>query len=146
MNILKSIFLIVGLFSLAAITTNAYYADRATLTNNQFSTVSGGNNNDNGNNNNNNGNDGNNNNDILKICHATGQSDNFQSITLDENGIISGHAGESHHDGKDIIPPFDYGNPAINFVGQNWNIANIEIYNNDCEALPSASSVTSTRE
>jgi len=145
MNILKSIFLIAGLLSLAAVTTNAYFSDQVTITHNQFSMGTWENGNGNGNNNNNNGNDGNNN-DSIRICHATGQSGKFQSITLDEDGIINGHAGESHHDGKDIIPPFDYGNPAINFAGQNWNIANIEIYNNNCEALPTASTTAPTQE
>jgi hypothetical protein len=134
MNILKSLFLVLGLFSITAITTNAYYAGKATVVSNRFSTGTWGS--GNGNNDNNNGNDGSSNNDFIKICHATGQSEKFQSIMIDENGVINGHVGESHQDGQDIIPPFNYGNSTIYFEGQNWNTANIEIYNNDCEALP----------
>ena len=125
MNILKSLFLIIALFSLATITTNAYFSDKVTITGNQFSTGSWGNEN------------GNNNNNQIRICHATGngKSENYQSISPDVNGIINGHVGSSHHDGRDIIPPFDYGDPVIHFDGQNWDEAGQEIYNNNCEVI-----------
>ena len=116
MNILKSLLLIIGLLSFAALTTNAYYSDQATVTSNQFSTGIWGEENNH-----------------VRICHATGNSGNYQSLSMDEDGVLNGHSGQGHQDGKDIIPAFDFGNPSQNFEGQNWDEAGQLIYNNDCE-------------
>jgi len=117
MNILKSLFLIIGLLSLATLTTNAYFSDQITVTGNEFSTgawlpPS----------------------DTVRICHATGQEGQYQPISLSTQGIINGHVGVSHQNGQDIIPPFDYGDPVQHFIGQNWDDAGQAIYNNNCEA------------
>lgn len=118
MNILKSLFLIVGFLTLASLTTNAYYASQATVVNSQFSTG-----------------DLSDQNDKIKICHFTGPNGDYESITIDKYGAIDGHVGPSHQDGRDIIPPFDYGNPIQHFLGQNWGTEGQAIYDNDCQVI-----------
>ena len=118
MNILKSLFFIVGFLTLASLTTNAYYASQATVTANQFSTG-----------------DSSGQGDKITICHFTGPNGDYQSINIDKAGAVDGHAGGSHQDGKDIMPPFDYGNPAQHFSGQNWDSEGQTIYNNNCQAV-----------
>ena len=121
MKIFKSAVIISCFLSLAVFSTNAYFTDEVTIENNQITTgiweiptptPS--------------------NEVIIRICHATGQEDNYQSISPDKNGIINGHVGASHQDGRDIIPPFDYGEPVQHFAGQNWDAAGQAIWNNNC--------------
>ncbi len=64
------------------------------------------------------------------ICHATGSLTNpFQIIAPSNIGILMGHVGPSHQDGRDIIPPIPFYVPA----GQNWDTLGISIWNNECE-------------
>ena len=69
----------------------------------------------------------------ITICHATGNdaSTTFIEKNPDKSANVGGHAGEEHHDGRDIIPPFDY--EGGSFPGQNWDEDGQAIYNNDCE-------------
>lgn len=72
----------------------------------------------------------------ISICHATSSVKNpwvFNSPNA--NGVVSGHAGASHQDGRDIIPSFWYnsGGEAQFFPGQNWDAAGQAIFNNGCE-------------
>lgn len=118
MKILKSLFFVVGFLTLASLTTNAYYASQATITSNQFSTG-----------------ELSDQNDKITICHFTGPDGDYQSINIDKSGALDGHAGPSHQDGRDIIPPFDYGNPTEHFLGQNWGFEGQAIYNNNCQVV-----------
>lgn len=71
--------------------------------------------------------------DPVTICHATGNPGKWVVLSPDRSGIVSGHAGSHHQDGRDIIPPFTYtaGGTEINFPGQNWEDGQA-IYDNDC--------------
>ena len=121
MRIFKSAVIISCFLSLAAFSTNAYFIDEIKIENNQITTSiwetptptpSDE--------------------DTIRICHATGQEGNYQSISPDKNGIINGHAGTNHQDGRDIIPPFDYGESIQHFAGQNWDVVGQTIWNNNC--------------
>ncbi|WP_449278828.1 hypothetical protein [Leucobacter sp. GX24907] len=75
----------------------------------------------------------------ISICHATGSKKNpYNSITLNANGVINGHAGAHHQNGRDIIPPFDYRaqGQAKHFPGQNWDAAGQAIHSNGCKQTP----------
>lgn len=79
------------------------------------------------------GNGNNNPHNKVTICHATGsQSNPYVRITLNANGVVSGHHG--HQDGRDIIPPFTYNDHGTtrNYPGQNWDTAGQAIWNNGC--------------
>jgi uncharacterized repeat protein (TIGR01451 family) len=68
----------------------------------------------------------------VRICHATGSEHNpYNSITPNTAGILMGHSGASHQDGRDIIPPV----PGYLPLGQNWNANGQSIWNNDCEKV-----------
>ena len=72
----------------------------------------------------------------ITICHATSSASNPYVVnTPNANGDVSGHAGASHQDGRDIIPPFTYNDHGTiaSFPGQNWDAAGQEIYYNDCK-------------
>lgn len=72
----------------------------------------------------------------ITICHATSSASNPYVVnTPNANGDVSGHAGASHQDGRDIIPPFTYNDHGTiaSFPGQNWDAAGQEIYSNDCK-------------
>lgn len=71
----------------------------------------------------------------IGICHATSSEKNpwvFNSPNA--NGVVSGHAGASHQDGRDIIPAFWYnaGGELQFFPGQNWDAAGQAIFNDNC--------------
>lgn len=71
----------------------------------------------------------------ITICHRNGGSGNYNQITVNANGSVDGHAGDSHQNGGDIIPSFywqENGNTNY-FPGQNWNAQGQEIWNNNCE-------------
>lgn len=73
----------------------------------------------------------------VTICHATkSQSNPYVKESVNANGSVSGHAGNSHQDGEDIIPPFDYNDDDTvkHFDGQNWDTQGQAIFNNDCKA------------
>ncbi|WP_427870344.1 hypothetical protein [Leucobacter luti] len=75
----------------------------------------------------------------ITICHATSSASNPYVVnTPNANGDVSGHAGASHQDGRDIIPPFTYNDhgTVASFPGQNWDAAGQEIYFNDCSVPP----------
>jgi uncharacterized repeat protein (TIGR01451 family) len=62
--------------------------------------------------------------DHVPICHAIGNG-GFVAIAPSA-GVVFGHAGSSHQDGRDVIPPFTYqpnsGAPNTSLAGgQNWN-------------------------
>lgn len=68
----------------------------------------------------------------VTICHATESDQNpWVELTLPPAGVLNGHVGASHHDGRDVIPPFDYGD-GEHFAGQNWDAAGQAIYENGC--------------
>jgi hypothetical protein len=71
----------------------------------------------------------------VTLCHATGSETHmFEKITVDANGAVSGHAGNDHQNGEDIIPPFTYNDNGDekSFPGQNWNAAGQATFNNNC--------------
>ena len=100
---------------MASLTTNAYLSDQVATTNNHFSAGIWDENNE------------------IKICHSIGQEDSYHSILLTSDGILEGHTGLNHHNGRDIVPPFDYSEPIQHFAGQNWDEVGQAIYNNGCE-------------
>jgi serine protease AprX len=54
----------------------------------------------------------------VAICHATGSSKTpYVRIVVTRAGVVHGHFGEKHQDGKDIIPPFEYRGRTYS---QNW--------------------------
>ena len=66
------------------------------------------------------------------ICHATGsQSHPFEKIGPSPVGVIEGHVGLSHQDGRDIIPPFVKSDGTF-FPGQHWDAAGQAIFDADC--------------
>jgi hypothetical protein len=76
---------------------------------------------------------------MITICHATGSKKNpYNSITLNANGVINGHVGAHHQNGRDIIPPFDYRaqGQTKHFPGQNWDAAGQAIHSNGCKPVP----------
>jgi hypothetical protein len=71
----------------------------------------------------------------VTICHATGSQTNpYEQISPDANGVISGHIGASHQGGKDIIPPFDYNDQGQtkHFAGQNYDASGQATLSNGC--------------
>lgn len=71
----------------------------------------------------------------VTLCHATGSATNpFVTITVNANGAISGHAGNSHQDGRDIIPSFTYNDKGsqATFPGQNLGGSGQATLNNNC--------------
>ncbi len=122
MRTFKSIFFIFAAVSVLAITSSAYFTARGSIDNNEIvagtwqtptpsPSVSAN----------------------VRICHATGQEGHYQNISPDPEGVINGHVGPSHQGGRDIIPPFYYGDPIQYFPGQNWDTAGQAIWNNNCE-------------
>jgi LPXTG-motif cell wall-anchored protein len=61
--------------------------------------------------------------ELIWICHALGNGD-FIFISVSKEGILNGHAGDQHQDGRDIIPAFD------DFPGQNTTAT--ELTEDDC--------------
>lgn len=54
----------------------------------------------------------------VAICHATGSSKTpYVRIVVSKAGVVRGHFGDKHRDGKDIIPPFEYRGRTYS---QNW--------------------------
>lgn len=73
----------------------------------------------------------------ITICHATSSVKNpFVVNSPNANGVVSGHAGESHQDARDIIPAFWYTEDGVSvfFPGQNWDGNGQDTYNNGCVA------------
>jgi hypothetical protein len=64
-----------------------------------------------------------------RICHATGSSSNpYIENTPATFAQLMGHAGFSHQNSGDIIPPI----PVFLPFGQNWDAAGQSIWNNGC--------------
>lgn len=59
--------------------------------------------------------------DKVAICHATGAEGKYVSQTVAKDGTVSGHAGDGHQDGQDIIPAFSWVEDKVRhyFAGQN---------------------------
>ncbi|MGI8536232.1 MAG: hypothetical protein ACR2K2_06955 [Mycobacteriales bacterium] len=66
----------------------------------------------------------------VELCHATGSATNpFNLISVSKRGALCGHAGESHQDGRDIIPSFTYvdrNGDTQTFPGQNLTTVDSE--------------------
>lgn len=63
------------------------------------------------------------------ICHALGKGNGGYNLIYPANmGVLEGHAGSHHQNGRDIIPPI----PQYEFAGQNWNSETQAIYENSC--------------
>jgi hypothetical protein len=80
----------------------------------------------------------------VTICHATGNPDKYVVNSPDVSGVVDGHAGASHQDDRDIIPPFDYvdkNGVSRHFPGQNWTSLGQAIYRNGC-VVPAAQPIT----
>lgn len=83
----------------------------------------------------------------VTLCHATGSSTNpFVEITVNANGAVNGHAGSSHQDGRDIIPPFSYNDhgKTQNFPGQNYDARGKALLANGCKPVSTTTSTTTT--
>jgi hypothetical protein len=52
----------------------------------------------------------------VTICHALGNG-GFVQISPSASGVYHGHLGDSHQEGRDIIPPFTYRGQTYS---QNW--------------------------
>jgi hypothetical protein len=67
---------------------------------------------------------------MVTICHATGSQTN-PYVVLEANaaGIYNGHYGPSHHDARDIIPPFEYQDETYE---QNWDAEGQATFENGC--------------
>jgi hypothetical protein len=69
----------------------------------------------------------------VTICHATGSTKNpFVRITPSAEGVLRGHVGLQHQQGRDIIPPFG------TFAGQNWDEEGQAIWRSGCEVQTEA--------
>lgn len=71
------------------------------------------------------------------ICHATGQPGKFVVISPSVRGVYNGHLGASHHQGRDIIPPFMYdanGDGTEESYSQNWDADGQAIFDAGCKA------------
>jgi len=82
--------------------------------------------------------------DHVVICHALGNG-GFNQIAP-SSGDVFGHAGSSHMDGADIIPPFKYvdnqgGENDTLQAGQNWDAAGQATYNNGCVPVPTKGTI-----
>ena len=67
--------------------------------------------------------------DHVWICHALGKGNGGYNLIYPANmGVLEGHVGSHHQDGRDIIPPI----PQYEFAGQNWNSETQAIYENSC--------------
>jgi hypothetical protein len=64
-------------------------------------------------------------------------------------GVIFGHLGFSHQDGRDIVPPFDYDANDNGMIDsnehfqQNWDAAHQAIFYNGCE-VPLGTTIVNT--
>ncbi|MDI6022122.1 hypothetical protein QBL02_01035 [Leucobacter sp. UT-8R-CII-1-4] len=67
--------------------------------------------------------------DHVWICHALGKGNGGYNLIYPANmGVLEGHVGSHHQQGRDIIPPI----PQYGFAGQNWNSETQAIYENSC--------------
>jgi len=69
------------------------------------------------------------------LCHATGNSDTFPAkkyvlIPPSEAGAVFGHLGDSHQNGNDIIPPFEFEGTTYS---QHWDAVGQAIFAAGCE-------------
>lgn len=62
------------------------------------------------------------------VCHNNNGKKSYNLLMLPLASILSGHTGDSHQGGKDIIPPISHGR----FAGQHWNPAGIAIFQTYC--------------
>jgi len=94
-------------------------------------------------------------NDKVSICHAneseSGNGTGFVYKEVSRDGTANGHAGESHQNGDDIIPIFDYieevdgVNTRLTFPGQNTTKTEAEFSAADCPSdSPEPETVTAT--
>lgn len=75
----------------------------------------------------------------VPICHATGPDESsWVMISPSPKGVLEGHVGPEHQDGRDIIPPFEYeeDEEILMFEGQNWDATGQAIFMNDCAEAP----------
>jgi hypothetical protein len=67
----------------------------------------------------------------VTLCHATGSESNpFVVISPSAAGAFNGHLGNSHQNGEDIIPPFEYQGQTYS---QNWDAEGMAIFENGCK-------------
>lgn len=76
-----------------------------------------------------------------KICHSNGKSEAnpYNLLCPDTSGTVEGHAGLSHQDALDIIPPI----PTYFPSGQNWDTYHQLIWNIGCN-IPTPTSCPSS--
>ncbi len=66
------------------------------------------------------------------FCHALG-SGGYNSPSASSPGVVFGHYGSSHQDGRDVIPPFVHEGQTY---AQNWDTAGRAIWRNGCAVPP----------
>ena len=72
--------------------------------------------------------------DHVTICHALGNG-SFNQISPSASGVFNGHLGQSHMNGEDIIPPFQFDSPPggpVETFSQNWDATGMAIFDNGC--------------
>jgi hypothetical protein len=80
--------------------------------------------------------------DHVTICHATGSASNpFVQISPSASGVFNGHLGQSHQDGRDIIPPFEYKGQTYS---QNWDATGQAIFKNGCKPVGTTTTTPTT--
>lgn len=71
--------------------------------------------------------------DKVTICHATG-SGKYIEQSVAKNGIVSGHAGNSHQSGADIIPAFSWIEDRTRNYFDGQNLDKLDLLANGCKA------------
>lgn len=71
--------------------------------------------------------------DKIGICHATGNG-KYVYIEISKDGTASGHAGEEHQDGEDIIPAYSWVEDQVRYYFDGQNLDKIDILTNGCKS------------
>jgi LPXTG-motif cell wall-anchored protein len=69
--------------------------------------------------------------DKIGICHATG-SGKFVSQEISKDGTANGHAGDSHQDGRDIIPAYSWVENKVRYYFDGQNLDKADLLLNGC--------------
>jgi hypothetical protein len=78
----------------------------------------------------------------VTLCHATGSESNpYVVIEVAAAGAYNGHLGNSHQNGEDIIPPFQFQGQTYS---QHWDSAGQAIFKNGCAKLAAGTSTPAT--